>query len=146
MALSNQINFLEREAALFKEAKTNIEDAVDFIQTTVEEKTKEERRAVEEAIAKLNAKIKTVVQSDEIKSKEKMIQEQNELIKKSVKIAMETYKNVKKVIDQNPNLTDEKKEEYCAKLYDKIISKFLTEKEKRIFEQMLRYQPLMIRM
>ena len=70
MALSNQINFLEREAALFKEAKTNIEDAVEFIQTTVEEKTKDERRAVEDAILKLNAKIKKVVQSDEIKLKE----------------------------------------------------------------------------
>lgn len=146
MALSNQFNFLEREAALFKEAKTNIEDAVEFIQTTVEENTKHERKAVQDAIANLNAKIKTVVESDAIKSKEKMIDEQNELIKKSVKIAMETYKNVKKVIDENPNLSPEKKEEYRAKLYDKIISKFLTEKEKRIFEQMMRYQPLMIRM
>ena len=44
------------------------------------------------------------------------------------------------------DLSPEKKEEYCAKLYDKIISKFFNRKGKRIFEQMLRYQPLMIRM
>lgn len=143
MAL-NQINFLEKEAALFKRARNNIDEAVIFIQTQVEENTKEERQAVQDAISNLNAKIKKVVESDEIKSKEKMIQEQNELIKKSVKIAMETYKNVKQIIDNNDTLSTEKKEEYCAKLYDKIISKFLTEKEKRIFQQMIRYQPLMI--
>ena len=45
MALSNKLNFLEKEAAIFKEAKTNIEQAVNFIQNTVEENTKEERKS-----------------------------------------------------------------------------------------------------
>ena len=34
-----------------------------------------------------------------------MIQEQNELIKKSVKIAIETYKNVKNIIDEKGSFT-----------------------------------------
>ena len=34
-----------------------------------------------------------------------MIQEQNELIRQSVKIALETYKNVKNIIDQKGSFT-----------------------------------------
>ena len=56
MSLTN-FNFLEREAALFRDARGNIETAVNYIQTKVEENTKEERAAVEKAMTALNTQL-----------------------------------------------------------------------------------------
>ena len=141
-----QFSFLDRQAALYKNAQNTIEETSNFIQDKIDNNTKEERKKVEQSIKELNDKVKTIIESKEIKDKEDLIKENNEIIKKSIKIGFETYKKICKIIDEKPNITNQQKIEYKKKLYEKILDKFMTEKEKELFTNLinLKGMPIMI--
>ena len=139
-----RLDFLDREAALYKNARNTIEETSDFIQTQIDVGTKEEQEKVDKAIKELNSKVKTIIESKEVKDKEELIKEQNEIVKKSIKIGFETYKKISKIIDEKPNLTQQQRNEYKKKLYEKIMDKFMTEKEKELFSNLINMQGMPI--
>ena len=55
----------------------------------------------------------------------------------SIKKASEAFFKVKKYIQEKDGLTNEQKQQYTKKLYDKIIDKFKTQEEKKLFEQLI---------
>lgn len=138
-----RLDFLDREASLYKNARNTIEETSDFIQTQIDLGTKEEQEKVEKAIKELNSKVKTIIESKEVKDKEDIIKDQNEIIKKSIKIGFETYNKICKIIEDKPNLTKQQINEYKKKLYEKIMDKFLTEKEKELFANLIK-MPIVI--
>ena len=139
-----RLDFLDREAALYKNARNTIEETSDFIQNQIDLGTTEEQEKVEKAIKELNSKVKTIIESKEVKDKEELIKEQNEIVKKSIKIGFETYKKISKIIEEKPNLTKEQRNEYKKKLYEKIMDKFMTEKEKELFTNLINMQGMPI--
>ena len=132
-----RLDFLDREAALYKNARNKVEETSDFIQNQIDIGTKIEQEKVESAIKELNSKVQTIIDSKEVKEKEDLIKEQNEIIKKSIKVGFETYKKICKIIDEKPNLTLTQRNEYKKKLYDKLMDKFMTEKEKELFANLI---------
>jgi len=132
-----RLDFLDREAALYKNARNKVDETSDFIQKQIDIGTKVEQEKVEEAIKELNSKVKTIIDSKEVKEKEDIIKDQNEIIKKSIKIGFETYKKICKIIDEKPNLTPQQRNEYKKKLYEKLMDKFMTEKEKELFANLI---------
>ena len=131
------LDFLDREAQLYKNAKTQIKDKSTIIQKTIDEHTKSEVAEVENAIKKLNCKIDQIMKTDFIKKQQASIESASKQIKKSMEIASNTFFKVKKIIDEYPNLTPEKKKEMEKKLYNKIIDKFMTQEEKDLFNRIM---------
>ena len=137
-------NFLDNQAARYKLAQKTIEESAEFIQNKIETETKEEKLKVDKAIQELNEKIKHIIESKEVKEKEDTINENNEVIKKSIKIGFETYKKICKIIDEKPNLTLEQRNDYKQKLYHKLLDKFMSEKEKELFSNLIKMKGMPI--
>ena len=137
-------NFLDNQAARYKVAQKTIEESAEFIQSKIDNETKEEKLKVEKAIQELNEKVKHIIESKEVKEKEDTINENNEVIKKSIKIGFETYKKICKIIDEKPNLTLEQRNDYKQKLYHKLLDKFMSEKEKELFSNLIKMRGMPI--
>ena len=137
-------NFLDNQAARYKVAQKTIEDSAEFIQTKIDTETKEEKLKVDKAIQELNEKIKHIIESKEVKEKEDTIKKNNEVIKKSIKIGFETYKKICKIIDEKPNLTLDQRNDYKQKLYHKLLDKFMSEKEKELFSNLIKMKGMPI--
>ena len=131
-------NGLDKAGIAYKEAKLNLEKSEAYIQKKIENEAHQEKLNIEKAISDYNNKIKQILDSDDIRSREREMAKHNEVMKKSIKIAFETYTKVKEIIYNKDNLSDNDKREYEKKLYDKIIDKFMSEEEKELFKQLMK--------
>jgi hypothetical protein len=133
------LDFLDREASLYKGAKTQITDNNKILRKTVEDHTKQEMDEVENAIKKLNTKIESIMKTDFVKEKQTIIETASKQMNKSMEMASNTYIKVRKIIREHPKLNDEQKKTFEKKLYDKIIDKFMTPEEKDLFNKLMSY-------
>lgn len=131
------LDFLDREASLYRESKTQITDNSKILRKTVEDHTKQEMEDVENAIKKLNTKIDSIMKTDFVKEKQTIIENASKQMNKSMEMASNTYIKVRKIIREHPKLNDEQKKTYEKKLYDKIIDKFMTQEEKDLFNKLM---------
>ncbi len=131
------LDFLDREAQLYRSARTEIKDTSNLVQKTIDEHTKTEVAEVENAIKKLNGKIEKIMKTDFMEKQKQTMDKAREQINKSMETARDTFFKVKKVIDEHPTLTPDKKTEMEKKLYNKIIDKFMTKEEKDLFNRMM---------
>ena len=132
------LDYLDREAQLYRESKDSIKENSNIIKEAVEKNTKREVEEVQNAINNLNKKMEQIMKTDFIKDKKEKIEKSQEQMMKSVENAIEAFYKVRKVIMCKDNLTSVQKREYEKKLYDKIIDKFMTKEEKEMFEKMLK--------
>ena len=138
------LDFLDREASLYKNAKNQITDNSKILRKTVEENTKQEMSDVENAIKKLNTKIESIMKTDFVKDKQTIIDTASIQMNKSMEMASNTYIKVRKIIREHPKLNDEQKRSYEKKLYDKIIDKFMTQEEKDLFNKLMSHGNIVI--
>ena len=138
MSLVN-FNALDEYANKYKAAKNNIEQNSEIIQKTLREKTQKEAAEVQAAIDKLNAKMESLMQTNEIKSLENEIKESHGQMRDSLKYAYGLFNKIRKIINEKDNLNPQQKLEYEKKLADKIIERFLSKEEMEMFKQMIRY-------
>lgn len=138
------LDFLDREAQLYRNSKDSIKQNSQDIRKIVEENTKREVEEVQQAIKNLNEKMEKIMESEVVKNKQQQIKLSQEQVAKSIDLASDTFFKVRKVIRDKQNLTDQQKREYEKKLYDKIIDKFMTQEEKEMFEQLMRGGTIMI--
>jgi hypothetical protein len=99
------LDFLNREAQLYKQAKNEIKTSGDEIQQAIEQNTKREIDEVNNAIKNLNEKVEQIMKTDYIKGRKDKIERSEEIMEKSVKMALDTFMKVKKVIQTKDNLT-----------------------------------------
>lgn len=130
-------DFLDREASLYQNAKTELEDNSKIIQKTIENNTKKEYEEVQNAIKSLNSKIEQIMETEFIKGKKNTMESANNQMKKSIEVASKTFFKVKKAIYDKQDISMEMKKKFEKKLYDKIIGKFMTQEEKQLFEQLM---------
>ena len=97
MSLTN-FNFLDREAALYKASKEKMEENAKFIQKSIDDNTKREKQAVEDAIKALNNKLDQIMEHEEIKKAQNNIEEADKQMTTSVDTAVKAYFNIKKKI------------------------------------------------
>jgi len=131
------LNFLDREVSLFKNARSNMEQLESDINTILEQNTKVEKQELEKAIENYNGKVKNILETEEIKSKTNKLEQYSDIMNESIKKAFETYKKALCIIDKQTNLTLEKKEDYKKLLYRKIIERFLNEDEISMFDNLI---------
>ena len=131
------LNFLDREVSLFKNARSNMEQLESDINTILEQNTKVEKHELEKAIENYNGKVKHILETEEIKSKTNKLEHYSDIMNESIKKAFETYKKALDIIDKQTNLTLEKKAEYKKLLYRKIIERFLNEDEISMFDNLI---------
>ena len=132
------LDYLDREAQLFKQAKNNIETNSKLVREAIDKNTKEEVQAVQQALNNLNKKVEQILETDFVKEKTQIIERSEEQIVKSSKLAAQTFFKVRKIIHEKPELTLEQKKQYEQKLYNKILDKFMTPEEKDLFNRILR--------
>ena len=133
----NSINGASQE---YHQAKNNLERIDKYISKTIEDNTVNELNALKKATENYNKKIESILESSQMKKIENEAKKNYETIKKSIKIAFETYKKVKQIIYDKKDLTLEEKKEYEKKLYQKLMDKFMTDEEKKIFEKIMTMQ------
>ena len=131
-------NKLDQVAQNYKQSKSNLESIDTYISNKIETETKNERDTLNKAIKDYNSKVQSVLQSDDIKSQEEKIKKDTDIIKNSMKVAFECYKNVREIIYSKTDLSDSEKLEYEKKLYEKIMDKFMTQKEKDMFKHLMK--------
>ena len=139
----SNLNFLDREAALYKNSRNQLETSAKNIQTTIESNTKQEMDAVNTAIKNLNEKVEQILKSEQIKAEQNKMLSYEQQMKSSIKIAGDTFFKVREVI-RKKNITNEEKIRYEKELYSKIISKFLSQEEIEEFERMIKMGPMLI--
>ena len=57
------LDYLDREAQLFKQARSNIDSNVKIIRETIDKNTRNEVEAVEQAIKNLNNKVQKILET-----------------------------------------------------------------------------------
>jgi hypothetical protein len=132
------LNYLDREAQLFKQAKTNIEINSKLVREAIDKNTKQEVQAVQQALSNLNKKVEQILDTDFVKEKTQIIESSEEQIIKSSKLAAQTFFKVRKIIHEKPDISQEQKNQYEQKLYDKILDKFMTQEEKELFNKIIK--------
>jgi len=137
------LNYLDREAQLYKDSKTVLENTAKEVQTAVEHHTKEEVKQVEEAIQRLNKKVEAIMETNYIKERQQKIEDAQKQMIKSIKEASNTYFNVREVI-RSKDLSNEEKRQYEQKLFHKILDKFMTKEEKELFTRIISAGPLLM--
>jgi hypothetical protein len=135
MSLSN-FNFLNREVDLYTSARTELDQCSNNIQQTIEENTRTETEAVNNAIKNLNNKIENIIQSDTIKQQRQQIENSQQIMTDSLDKAKQVYFKVCEII-KSKNLGPEKTMQMEQTAYTKIISKFLSPEEVQLFEQLI---------
>ena len=138
------LDYLDREAQLYKNAKSNIETNAKILQETMDKHTKNEVEAVKQAIKNLNEKVDRIMKTDFVKEKTQLIEQSEKQMISSIKSAADTFFKVSKVIKEKEGLTPEMKKQYHEKLYNKILDKFMTKEEKEMFNRLVNSGPIMI--
>lgn len=132
------LDYLDREAQLFKQARTDIDTNVKIIRETIDKNTRNEVEAVEQAIKNLNNKVQKILETDFIKEKTNIIEKSEEQMINSSKLAAQTFFKVRKIIHEKDELTIQQKIQYENKLYEKILDKFMTPEEKELFNKIIK--------
>jgi hypothetical protein len=138
------LDYLDREAALYKQAKSNIKENAKVLQETIDKHTKEEVDAIQKAIKNLNEKVDRIMKTDFVKEKTQIIEHAEKQMMNSIKSAADTFFKVSKIINEKEGLTPEMKKQYQDKLYNKILDKFMTKEEKELFNKLVNSGPIMI--
>lgn len=142
MSLVN-FNELDQYANKYKSARTNLEENAKKIQLTIENQTKKETEEVQAAIDRLNAKVKDILETDEVKAIETEIKNSQQQIDNSLKYAYGLFMKIKKIIEHKIECV-EKRKEYEQKLIDRIIERFLSPEEIEMFKNMIKYGNIMV--
>lgn len=135
MSLTN-FSLLNSQADLYLNAKNELDQSSMNIQKTIEENTKEESEAVNNAIQALNKKVETIIQSEEIQEETKRIQYNEKVMTEAMEKAKEVFFKVCEII-KSKNLGEDKTAQMQQTAYNKIISKFLTQEESQLFEKII---------
>ena len=138
------LNYLDREAAIYKQSKNEIIEYSKQVQEAVEQNTKKEIEEVEAAIKRLNEKVEKVMETNYIKERQQKIEEAQQQMMKSIKEASNTFFQVRNVIRTKENLTKEEKLQYEDKLFHKILDKFMTKEEKDLFTRIIMAGPMLM--
>lgn len=138
------LNYLDREAQLYKSSKKTLIDTSEELKTAIENNTKKEVEEVEAAIKRLNQKVEAIMKTDYVQERQKQIKEAQNQMMKSIKEASNTFFQVRDVIHAKENLSDEEKQQYEDKLFHKILDKFMTKEEKELFTRIISAGPLLM--
>ena len=103
------LDYLDREAQLYRQAKTNIDSNARILQETIDKHTKTEVEAVQTAIKNLNEKLDKIMQTDFVKEKTQIIEKSEKQMIASIKSAANTFFKVSKVIQEKEGLTPNEK-------------------------------------
>jgi hypothetical protein len=131
------LDFLDREAALYKQSKETLKTNGEIIDKVIKKNTEKEVEEVQCAIKKLNEKVDAIMKTDFVKEKQTAIESSQEQMSASIKKAYEAYFKVRTYILEKEGLNDAQKQAYIKKLYHKIIDKFMTSEEKAMFERLV---------
>jgi hypothetical protein len=137
---NNQVinmDFLDREANLYRASKEVLKSNTETIDKAIKDNTKQEVEAVQNAIKTLNEKVDKIMETDYVKNKQKQIESSQKQMSESIKKASEAFFKVKTYILEKDGLTEEQKQQYIKKLYDKLMDKFMTKEEKMFFERLI---------
>jgi hypothetical protein len=138
------LNYLDREAQLYKSSKNTLVETSKELDNLVEENTKQEVAEVEAAIERLNKKVESIMKTDFVQERKQKIEAAQEQMMKSIKEASNTFFKVREVIRAKENLSKEEKAQYTEKLFHKILDKFMTEEEKELFTRIISAGPILM--
>ena len=144
---NNQIvnlNFLDREAQLYKASKNVLKENTSLIQKAIEKNTEQEVKDVQTAINNLNKKMNQIMKTDFVKDKQQKIESAQEQMMRSIKEASDTFFKVRQIIHSKENLSREDKSKYEEELFNKIIDKFMTQQEKDMFLRFVNRGPMIM--
>ena len=139
----SKLDFLDNHANKFKESKKRIENNSKQLQTFLEDNTKKEMDDVKKAMETLNQKMDKLMNLESVQKKQNEIKEDHKKMALSMEVAANTYFKIRKMIYEK-NLTRQQRMEYEKKVYNHIISKFLTQEEIDKFEKIIKLGPIMI--
>ena len=145
--MSKQVlNFehLDKEAVIYKQKKEELIHHSENMKNTLLSNTKKEVEDVQNAINVLNQKIDTVMKSPEVVETKNTMESCQRRMALSIEMAAKAFFKIKNMIQSKDTLTLEQKKQYEKKVYDKIISKFLTQEEIKAFEKMINTGSIMI--
>lgn len=138
------LNFLDREAEIYKASKNTLIETSNEIQKAVEQNTTKEIEEVNVAIKKLNEKVERIMNTDYVKERQDKIEQAQQQMMRSIKEAADTFFKVKQVIRSKENLSLEEKREYEQKLFHKILDKFMSKEEKDLFTRIISAGPMLM--
>ena len=92
------LDFLDREAALYKQSKESLKSNGEIIDKVIKKNTEKEVEEVQCAIKKLNEKVEAIMQTDFVKEKQTVIEASQEQMSSSIKKAYEAYFKVREYI------------------------------------------------
>ena len=138
------LDFLDREAQLYRNSKETLKTTGELVNKTIIDNTKKEVEDVQNAIKKLNEKVDKIMETDFIKNHQKTIESSQKQMSESIKKASDAFFKVRTLILEKQGLTDQQKQQYIKKLYDKIIDNFMTKEEKDFFERLIRGNGIVI--
>ena len=137
-------DFLNKEAQIYKENKEQLQSLTKNMQESLVTNTKKEMEEVQQAINRLNQKIETLMNTEDIQQQKQQIDKCHNRMSLSIDLAAKAFFKIRNLIYSKENLAIDKKKEYEKKIYEKIISKFLTKEEIEEFERLINNNSILI--
>jgi uncharacterized membrane-anchored protein YjiN (DUF445 family) len=121
----------------FKEQGMIVQKGVTMINKTLEDGTKKERKDVEDAMKKLEDKIKVIMNDSTIKEQKKIIENGAKERQRIMTVTGQKFFAEREAIMKDASLSQGQKQEKISKIFQKLQETFLTDEEKKFFKKMV---------
>lgn len=126
-----------RHSKNFQNKRKIIKDKKNLLNKTIEENTKNEKIELNQAIQKLNNKVKSILEHPTVKKETQKLAEDEKDMFMSLSKCMNVFQQARESILSNNSLNNKEKQKYLASLERKIMEKLYTEEEVNQFQNMI---------
>jgi len=122
----------------FKEHGKIVKTGIDQINKKIQDGTENERKQVELAVKNLENKVQTILGQKDVLEVQQKVQESSKEKQRAMMLAGKKFFTSREKIFSDRSLSTEQKKKKEQDLFETIQSKFMTEEERKFFNQMMK--------
>jgi hypothetical protein len=141
---NTQITSIDQLGGYYKKHSSRVKKSIENINNKIKEKTKDEKKILDDAIEKYQNKINEVLQEKEIIEENKNIEISTNKMKKAIGLASKKFFTKRERIFNDTGLSSKEKKEEELKLYNQMLDSFFNEDEKEFFQNIIKQNMIII--
>jgi hypothetical protein len=141
---NTQITSIDQLGGYYKKHSSRVKKSIENINNKIKEKTKDEKKILDDAIEKYQNKINEVLQEKEIIEENKNIEISTNKMKKAIGLASKKFFTKRERIFNDTGLSSKEKKEEELKLYNQMLDSFFNEDEKEFFQNIIKQNMIIV--
>ena len=141
---NTQITSIDQLGGYYKKHSSRVKKSIENINNKIKEKTKDEKKILDDAIEKYQNKINEVLQEKEIIEENNNIEISTNKMKKAIGLASKKFFTKRERIFNDTGLSSKEKKEEELKLYNQMLDSFFNEDEKEFFQNIIKQNMIIV--